>query len=244
MNKATRILRCETIKTKIRNMPHKYKNILPIIDGILCYERYFHSPYKTKILWVTKEPNYHADPQKTRKPVGGFDNTENGCQEDDNWNSQMGKRMKILTYCILKGISGKNNIKAVCHDFSKENKELYSAITNTAWINVKKTPGGSTSSMREIRQAYKENKDILLEQIDTFIPNIVLFGNVIQYFEQDAPLKGLEKHGRHPFFWYSTDERIYINLYHPGFRENKPISTINYITEVLNIIISWKKNVI
>lgn len=66
-----------------------------------------------------------------------------------------------------------------------EEKEVYQVAEEIAYINIKKTGGGGKSNIKEIKDAYSENEELLLKQIKEYNPNIIIFGGTLKYFNSD-----------------------------------------------------------
>ncbi len=65
----------------------------------------------------------------------------------------------------------------------RNNRTMVSTIKCIAVINVKKLPGFKrTPDFGPIANAYHRNKDVLLKQINTYNPDIVLADQLCIYF--------------------------------------------------------------
>jgi hypothetical protein len=63
-------------------------------------------------------------------------------------------------------------------------------VRNIAAINVKKLPGfTSTYDYQSICEAYFNHKDILLKQIMTYNPDIIIGGSTLQLFFDDLGIR-------------------------------------------------------
>ena len=122
--------------------------------------------------------------------------------------------------------------------------EIVDILKQIAYINLKKTAGGSTSDMNEIHRAYQESKDIILRQIEVYNPDIIIGGNTLQFLYEDLnisvndvkqfPLEGFR------LTYHESADRILINSYHPAFlsrmgEENKG----NYINAIIGLVKNW-----
>jgi ABC-type Fe3+-hydroxamate transport system substrate-binding protein len=71
--------------------------------------------------------------------------------------------------------------------------DMAHVLRKTAFMNVQKFPAGTTTNNRDIEKASKEHKEILLEQIATYKPDIIIGGNTISYFIEDLGLNNTHK---------------------------------------------------
>lgn len=55
--------------------------------------------------------------------------------------------------------------------------ECYSVVNKIAYINVNKLPASNVSDDKKLAQVFDENKHVLLEQIKSIDPEVIIFGN-------------------------------------------------------------------
>jgi hypothetical protein len=102
---------------------------------------------------------------------------------------------------------------------SKESRFQY--LQCTAVANLKKIPGASRSSYREISAAAKENWELLREQFQLYRPNLTIAGGVFGIIKaQTGRAEIPQSKGRFPYF---KDEEfgVCIDFYHPQCRRSK-----------------------
>jgi len=188
-----------------------------ISDGIIDIEKYKNS--KIKIMWILKEPH--------DKGKGGWDmrnflkRPENLTQRNDNWQwKRTYKNLMLSTWGILHNFQ---SYEKTLEDWKKYgNEKILSILNEIAYINLKKTPGKSSSYPPEIRAAYKNNKKLIWMQINAIKPDFVICGDTYEFIEKDIKL-------------LSVHQSVFIKNYHPNFRKIKKDDR-TYYNEILSEI--------
>ncbi len=198
-----------------------------VIDGIIDIEKYLKAKYR--VLWVLKEANSEDDswsyPEKFK---------------DRGWLYQCGKsiptlkRMIYTSYGILRDCDW-------CEIPDANDEKSFEPLQEIAIINIKKMPGGSVSYANEIQQAYYDNRDLLKLQIDTYNPNVILFGNTLQYFYKEdfedlaTAVKQITEYGN---AFYDTGDKLYIHTWHPAVR-GAGFTDKDYVMDIVNLVRDW-----
>jgi len=198
-----------------------------VIDGIIDIEKYLNAKYR--ILWVLKEANSECDTWSYLKKF-----------KDKEWLYRCGKsvptlkRMIYTTYGILRDCQWSEIPDA-------NNENSFEPLQEIAIINIKKIPGGSVSDPKTIQSAYYENQELLKLQIETYNPNVVIFGNTMQFFYKsdfdglESAEKQITEYGNH---YYDTNEKLYIHTWHPAIRG---VADEDYVMDIVNIVKKWNK---
>lgn len=216
----------ESIKREIENLQ---ENV--ITDGIIDIETYCSIPENLpRILWILKEPN-----SSENKRWSYSDLLINDRQEwDSSVLSLVFKRIIYTSYGILNQ-KNYNQIPSI-HE-----KEVYDAIRQIAYINLKKTPGSSVVKDYNIALAYNNNKELILKQIEEYQPQILIFGNTMKYLFEDLGIKESDKtyvdDKTHNTTYYIKDNKLYIHAWHPAAR----IASQIYCDEIISIANKWWK---
>src|SRR5690606_4902086 len=114
--------------------------------------------------------------------------------------------------------------------------EVIDELKKIAYINIKKTGGGSKASELEIQEYYDYSKGLLFDQILGFNANIIIFGGTFKYFRHDL---NLNKWQNFKSCNASIKEGcLYIDAYHPGWWK---ISEEVYFTDILNAVHHFNK---
>jgi len=151
----------------IKKVDELFKQIYePVTDGIVDVEQYNKAKYK--ILWVLKEAN---------APKGKWDLREfikNDLLRYNNWR----RTYKLIIYTTWGILNNFPEWKKQSRAWEEDKVKLLQQI---AIINLKKIPGKSRSSDKEIQEEFDKNKNIIFSQIDTFEPDIIIFGGTAKY---------------------------------------------------------------
>lgn len=216
-----------------------------IADGIINPELYGKStkPGYTgnslKILWILKEPN-SSETGWTFQQYLSMKTIENKINLAESTIAYpIFKKMLYTSYGILNGLPD----YAMVPDISYP--EVYGVGERIAYINIKKTGGGSSATFNSIKAAYQENREMLMDQIQNCNPNIIIFGNTLCFFDA----KDLNELGWNPVNKFYSDEstsntacydisaeRLIIDAYHPAYWK---ISQETYYTEIIGAVRKW-----
>jgi len=122
-----------------------------------------------------------------------------------------------------------------------ENPLVFDSLKSIAIINISKLPGKKTSVPSFISKAYKDNRDILLKQINDFNPDIIIGGGTLDYFLKDL---GLEKNMRifrdiekGSFPYYTKGKQIFISAYHPS--SARVVLEEKYCNDIIETVRLW-----
>lgn len=103
-------------------------------------------------------------------------------------------------------------------------------------------PGGSTSSNTVIQNAYDENRELILKQIQTYNPDVIIFGGTLNYFDNALDFNDLKEENKQVSdfnnHYYYGDDRLYIHAYHPACR-GAGFTDCGYIMDIVNIYRGW-----
>ena len=186
----------------------------PITDGIYVTKEgaEFYSNSHSKIMWILKEP--WEDGEK----VGDWDLLR--CMnEPDNIKKVSGNRtwnfMAKTMYGIVTG--------TYYDDMPSTNEEIIKSLKEIVYINISKLPGKMRSNDSEIRKAYSDWKDIIFEQIDTYSPDVIIFGGTFKYFKVDIGIlkevdRTIDETTKIETPLYKNEKGLYlIDTYHPAY---------------------------
>ena len=146
-----------------------------IIDGKIDETQYDDSPLK--VLWILKEAN--VSPEDKEK-----EEIDLCAAFRENWHIKNAlsiptfRKMIYATYGIFYPEVEWKNVPYA-------NEEAYEVVKKIAYININKYPADSSSNDWKIKEAYNQNREELLDQIENLKPNIIIFGNTLKYFEYD-----------------------------------------------------------
>lgn len=212
-------------EAKIESYYEKLQEGSYVKDGINNLEEYKEA--NPKILWVLKEA--HSQTPNESWDHRGFHSE--ALLDYPDWKKTYSRIVRI-SYALLNGIENIDDVLPI-GKFSKE--EVLKTMRKIAFINVKKSSGGSNSSGKEITEHYNKHKTILHEQINEINPDIIINGSRKWEIIGSESIPNAECIGVNKFEAYYNKKRIGIHAYHPmAFYSN-------YENEVLELISKSKK---
>ena len=189
----------------------------PIWDGIADISAYIQS--SPRVAWILKEP-YDEEPS------------------EDGWSHP-----EYLSKLTLSGINSKLTWRRVNetmfairnHCFLDETKQITdNYLKDIAWLNLSKMPGKSTSDSSFKRYYRIYWLDILRRQVETYNPEIIIFGNTFDICKNDLfPNNYRLIERNHLVHVYRSGPRLILFTYHPGWWG---ITDANYVNSVIRAI--------
>jgi hypothetical protein len=208
----------------------------PIVDGIVNIDKYLQS--KIKILWILKEP---YDGVENGLPSGGGWHFCNDFLAVDNFYKRVGRSRSTwhpiiyVCYGILNSF-----LQYESMDWIRDDPSMAEVIRQIAVINVKKLPGFTrTYDNGVIWNAYSKYKDILIKQIDTYNPDIIIGGSTLQLFFNDLNIEQDELRKNSSVYYAMNNLKLFIHAYHPA--QTKVTRDI-YINDIINTVKVWADN--
>jgi hypothetical protein len=204
----------------------------PITDGVVDIDRYLSS--SPKILWILKEPWEKLE----EKDCGGSWSVTQDLIPDLIAKRETGgictyRRMAYITYSIFNKYTSYSNIP-----YATDDPSVGDSLKNIAYININKFPGNTTSVAANIEFYYRRNRNILMRQIKTINPDVVIGGNILHLFFDDLGIKSAELKSEGSVDFCSKNGRLYINAYHPGYWR---ISEKKYVEDIVAVIkMNWQ----
>ena len=195
-----------------------------ISDGIVEKKQYFDSPIK--ILWILKEPYDLENNGDDTWPLNDFLNNENELQKLGGFKTTW-YPIIYTSYAILNGF-----LKYEDMSFIDDDLDMLNIFKKIAVINVQKFPAKTTTKNSEITAAYKTHSKILLEQIATYNPNIIIGGNTMLNFVEDLGLKDFKYYDEYDY-WIKANQ-LFIHAAHPAFRGNDEAKEA-YVNDIVRI---------
>lgn len=198
-----------------------------VIDGVINPERY--AKTSLRLLWILKEAN---SIDLSWSVVDNFKNK--------NWLETYGRSNPTIRKLIYTSYAILNEV--AWSDIPYGNQpQAYDCLQDIAFINIKKEPGDHQAEEQAIQDAYNLDKDLIHRQINAFNPDVVIFGNTLQYFDPSL-LEGFSATERQNTelgnAYYPTEKRLYIWSWHPASRN---LSDENYVMDIAQIVRNWRK---
>lgn len=192
-------------------------------DGIINLELFNQQKYK--VLWIMKETNGKFN------IVSCFKNYKK--YKKGVWKTW--KNVERISSYILNGLENRSS--------------KIDALHKIAILNLKKTPGCSSTKMKNFSEYYKSSENakirkIIQEQIKNIKPDIVICGNVLQLLNKQLNYKNskcIEKlENMKNKNMYCFNNVLFINAYHPCYPiRSKYISSDQYCKSVENAFNNW-----
>ena len=180
----------------------------PIPDGICDAEKYLST--KPRIMWILKEP--YDDFTEDGKPYGGGWSLYEAYDNNDAWKNPTWQPMIYTSY----GIINKQRWEEM--HWIKDDKSMVNILKQIAYINISKMPAHKISSDSVLYNLYSIWRPILLEQIEIYEPQIIIFGNTFKFFKKDLVGDNVEPSKRIDgvVHIYKKGEIMMIDAYHPN----------------------------
>lgn len=192
---------------KIRSNAKKHNlidaNIKPIYDGVADIEGYLKS--SPKIMWLLKEAYGE----------GGWSLADKNNYWENFWaSSSMWQQMIKINYAIHHNYITWREIPQINEDIANELKK-------SVYININKMPGNKKSPPAHLKRCYNNWRDVLVEQIKLYKPEIIIFGYTFWLFSEDPFFDGYKylitfndkKWGASA---HKKNDIILIDAYHPA----------------------------
>lgn len=199
----------------------------PIYDGIADIHGYVTS--KPKIMFVLKEAWGEKDEDSDKIKGGGYEIWE--CWKQKKFNTPTWLPLIYILYGIHK-----ERERVEYRDMPKADLNMVDLLKQSAYININKMPGDNVSG--NMRAEYALWRDIILEQIEAYNPDIIFFGRTFDVMKKDLALVGSEPIGKTPteeiaHIYKDRKGRLLLNAMHPAQRH---ISWDFYVDEIVDRI--------
>ena len=208
----------------------KQKPVLePICDGVADIKGYLSS--NPKIMWFLKEP--YDDFTANGNPKGG------GWSFTESFkNIKLQQHQSMLKLIIQINYAIHNNLDWKDLDYIDDNPKMIEELKKIAYINLSKIPGNTGSCDTHLWNCYQIWKDILLEQIRLYAPDIIIFGYTFKFLKEDLQIT--EKpittvSGQWNTDAYKNNNMILIDAYHPS-RKGSEDGGYDYVTSIVKAV--------
>ena len=188
----------------------------PILDGIADEEAYLRSPLK--VAWVLKEPYDYFD--EGNKPCGGgWSLVKEAFYKDDAWKNPVWQRIAYVMHGFHKGLHWDQM------DWISNDHSIIDEIKSIACINVSKMPGYTVSNDQAILAAYGIWKDIIKLQLETYNPDVIVFGKTFHCFREyyGSPEPRVLNDN---VWYYNVGGKHLLDTYHPGRKGGEYVNAL------------------
>lgn len=187
-----------------------------ITDGVADFQAYLNS--SPRVAWILKEP--YDDTSVSGKSCGGGWSIPRDCfNKSTGWKVHTWQRVIYVMYGL------KNHLKYAEMDYVRNKPEMGDVLKEIAWLNISKMPAGTTTNSGSLKKAYENVwKPILHEQLDLYLPNVVVFGNTFEIchdlFETAVPIEQVVHNERCYINVFRSNKTILLDAFHPGLRRD------------------------
>lgn len=192
----------------------------PITDGVCDIEGYLKS--NPKAMWILKEPNGQLANGELED--GGwsiveesFKNDIEGVVKQPTW-----RTIIYVMYGYQNGLMYDDMV------YTRDNNDMAKVLQKIAYLNASKMPGYNSSNDNNIEHCYTQWKPILERQIETYAPDVIIFGKTFEHFRNHFEKHGLEKIDNFPGWIdvYKSGNQLLLDAYHPARKGKEYIDTL------------------
>jgi hypothetical protein len=211
-----------------------------IYDGVIDEDTYCDKvKTKYKILWILKEGYDAGNPDDEAQGSWGFKilkEKENALKFLTGKSSGTWKPIAYISYGILNGFTPLRNQQSLPVDIMAD------TLKQIAFINVLKLPGYTFSNTLSIINAYEKNKQIILEQIECYKPDIIIgWYHVMRRVVNDLQI--IINWENKDTIEYIKDNKLYVSVYHPSYEWMRTGNGENFVNNVIAVAEGWSKSI-
>ena len=121
-------------------------------------------------------------------------------------------------------------------DYIRDDKSMAEVLKSIAYINTNKMPALTQTNDSELQANYEIWKPVLLEQIEIFNPQVILFANTFKLYKKDLVGESCQPTSISPngsVHVYVSNGRILLDAYHPN---QKTYGHSIYVNEIIDAI--------
>ena len=214
------------------------------LDGVLNLDVF--NETNPRILWILKEPNWGEDYNDIEENKEHLNDDEirnilenqltndyrikyyNDVTVYNKWKMTF-QNIFYITYGILERRYNRHEIPNI-DDKAKINGTY--RLSEIAFINLKKIPGGSNANPNKIESSYFKHKEFIHKQIKIIDPNIIINASRVHSLFNDLS-EGKSINMNYSFPFVVTESRLIIDTFHPLQKE---ISAEDYVDSILCIV--------
>ena len=222
------------LEKKMEYIAQKYElanvgNSFPIYDGVGNIEEYLLS--KPRIACLLKEPWDEIVDGEAQG--GGWSLCDLFKRQNQSWPILTWQRVIYTIYGL------RNNLKYMEMDYIRDDHSMGEVLRSIAWINLNKMPAQTRSDQRYIANFKKYWKDVVVEQLKIYSPDIILCGNVFdtcheELFPQARLLHTIPgKENMKDIAIYNYAKTLLFDVAHPGII-GKSHEAIGYYIDSIN----------
>ena len=199
----------------------------PIFDGVYDWDMYHDAPIQVMV--VMKEPYDEID-ENGNGFGGGWYITKDCFGKDDAWKNRSWQPLIYILYGLFNGKRYEEM------DYIRNDKSMADVLKSIAYINTNKMPALTQTNDSELQANYEIWKPVLLEQIEIFNPQVILFANTFKLYKKDLVGESCQPTSISPngsVHVYVSNGRILLDAYHPN---QKTYGHSIYVNEIIDAI--------
>ena len=187
-----------------------------VLDGVLNQELYDVAPFR--VLWILREAWFHSAWTMLQKE-GVYGQI---------FGSPTLHPMVYVTYSIFNGFPKWGDMRYI-----RDKPDMAEVLRSVAYINVKKTVGGTSSNLGEIHTWFKKGEEILRNQMLEYRPDVIIGCRpyMQEIFHWDTDRSEPISYGQ-LFYVSDPGKPLLIEAPHPSHRGKREVY-VNTLVEVI-----------
>jgi len=204
--------RSEILKNKWKNERFdSLKHKCFVWDGIIDYSTWFQNDLK--LMFLLKEAYSKDGEADWNIAIDGVAEGRGIFYVGNQANQGMQNRIAEWAFGIESAMVGKENI-TIEEALENDREKPRQSMMKSAWVNIQKIDGKSSSNIDNLLEVAKRDKDLLLEQLDLINPNIIFCGKTFEII-QPILFNGIKKI-EETSFCYEWNDKLVVNFRHPS----------------------------
>ena len=212
----------KNFKVRIKSSAKEFRGN-PIYDGIV--NEVLYNDVKPRILWVLKEANDEGNEAWDMRGA-----LRNDIKTSMGFKKGWDKTFRKLTQ-VTNGLLRDSKFNQL--ERAQDKPDILDDLQRIAYINVKKTGGGSVAKDSELKKHYDYNRELLRDQIEAINPDVIIFGATFWLFKKDIEVK-MHSFGSCDGGIWKEKNRIILWPYHPAYFGIKDETYFNDLTHAYN----------
>jgi hypothetical protein len=118
-------------------------------------------------------------------------------------------------------------------DYIRDESKMVQCLNEIVLINVNKMSANNRSNDADIAEKYQYWKPIIFWQLKQYEPQIIIFGDTFQFFQEDLGIEEKEKQHKGYVDYIIKGKRMYLHAYHPAQTQ---ITREEYVQDIINVV--------
>lgn len=205
-------------------------DLKPVYDGVYNVNAYVNS--NPRIMWILKEPYDDFD---NNGAYGGGWELYSALDNNDAWTNRTWQPMTYVTYGIH------NRIHWQDMNWIRDDPSMIDCLKKVVLLNLSKIPNRTTSDDGYVQEQYNLYwKTIVLQQIEDYNPDVIIFGNTFYMMRDDLDIQNSKiervENASKPFMnIIDCEKKLLIDAYHPN---QKTITRELYVNSIIDAVLT------